>query len=88
MVSARQDHDGARVDEPGDSVGEYFHGVGSGQCPVVDVTGDEHCIDAFGADHIDQMVQIAGLGLQQPYPVEGSSQMPVRGMYEAHKRRL
>jgi hypothetical protein len=88
VVAAGQHDDRAGIDEPGDSVREELHRVGGRQCPVVDVARDEHGVNAFRFDHLYEMIQVEGLGIQQPHPVEGPSEMPVRGMYEAHARRL
>ena len=78
------DHLGPGVDEPGQRLGEQLDGVGAGQRAVVDVAADEDRVDPLRAHDLDEVVEVAGLGVEQPHPVERASQVPVGGVDQPH----
>ena len=88
VVAGGQDDLGARIDEPGDRLGEELDGRGAGQGAVVDVTAHQHGIDVFFADDLDEVVDVAGLDGQHPHTVERASQVPVGGVDQPHVPRL
>ncbi len=84
VVPARQDDLGAGVDEPLQGLGQEVDGVGGRHRAVVDVTADEDGVDALGPDDLDEVVEVGGLGVEQPHLVERASQVPVGGVDQPH----
>ena len=77
-------HLGAGVDEPQHGLREQLDGLGRGHRAVVDVAADEHGVDPLGAHDLDEVVEVGGLGAEQPHLVERASQVPVGGVDQPH----
>ncbi|GGM62191.1 hypothetical protein GCM10011608_54160 [Micromonospora sonchi] len=54
--------------------------------PVVKVTGNEHGIDPFTTNDLDQMINECLVRIVQAETVQMATQMPVRGVKESHDR--
>ena len=63
---------------------EQGHGVRGREGAVVDVAADEDGVDALGADHLDEVVEVRRLGPEEPDTVERAPQVPVGGVEEPH----
>ena len=63
---------------------EQLDGVGGGHRAVVDVAAHEHGVDPLGAHDLDEVVEVGGLGAEQPHLVERASQVPVGGVDQPH----
>ena len=74
----------AGVDEPHQALREQLDGLGRGHRPVVDVAADEHGVDPLGAHDVDEVVEVGGLGVEQPHLVERAPQVPVGGVDQPH----
>jgi hypothetical protein len=84
VVAADDDHLGAGAGESRERVVAERHGVDAGQRAVVDVTGHGDHVDALRAHHLDEVVDIARLRVQQVDPVEGATKVPVGGVQHSH----
>lgn len=84
VVAAGDDDPGAGVDQALEGLGQQLHGVGGGQRTVVDVAADQHGVDRLGAHDLDQVVEVGGLGPEQPDTVERAPQVPVGGVQQPH----
>jgi len=88
VVAGRDDHLRPRVDHPGQRVVEEGRGLRRWHRPVIDIAGQQHRVDPFGADHLDEMVEVELVRALQCHPVEPSAQVPVGGVQQPHTRRL
>jgi hypothetical protein len=88
VVAGAEDHRRAGLDDAHERVIEQAHRVRSGHCPVVDVAGHEHHIDALGAHRVDQVVQEQFVSAAQLHTVQPAAQMPVGGVEQTHTGRL
>ena len=87
VVVAAGEHDlGTGVDEPHQRLGEQRDGVGGRHRAVVDVAADEDGVDPLGAHDLDEVVEVGGLGVEQPHLVERAPQVPVGGVDQPHTR--
>ena len=84
MVAAGDHHLGPRGGQPGERVVGQLDGVDRRQRPVVDVAGDHHEVDPLGLDRVEQVVDVRRLGAEHPDTVEGTAQVPVGGVEDAH----
>ena len=86
VVAAGDHHLGTGVHQSQQGIGEQPHRVRRREGPVVDVACDEDRVDALRTDDVDQMVEEAALGTEQPGTVERPSQVPVGGVQQPHDR--
>jgi hypothetical protein len=71
--------------EPGLGLVPQTDCVRRGHRPVIEVTSDEHGIDAFAAGNLDHMVDECLVCIVQAETVQMATQMPVRGVKETHE---
>ncbi len=84
VVPAGEDDLCAGVDEPHEGVGQDVDGVRGRHRPVVEVTAHEHRVHRLGPHDLDEVVEVGGLGVEQPHLVECPSQVPVGGVDQPH----
>src|SRR5699024_8516359 len=84
VVAADQDGPGPGGTDTGQYSVEQANRVHRGERTVVEVTGHDHHVDPFGPDGVDEVVEDGGLGIEQVLPVEGTTQVPVRSVQQAH----
>ena len=77
VVSAGQHHLGACAGQPDQGIVQQADDIDAGQCPVVDVAGDQHDVDGEFPDAGNQLVDKGALGVQHADAVERPAQMPV-----------
>ena len=86
VVVAAGDHDlGPRGGQPHQGLVGQPDGVDRGERPVVDVAGDHDEVDALGLDHLEQVVDVRSLVPEHALAVEGSPEVPVGGVEDAHE---
>ncbi len=84
VVAAGDDDLRPGVEQPVEGVVEQAHGVDRRERPVVHVAGHDHRLDGLGPDHLDQVVEEPGLRGEQVDTVEGTTEVPVRGVQQPH----
>ncbi len=71
-------------DQPPQRLVAQRHRVDRGKGAIVDVTGDDHHVDALRADRLHEVVDEGALGVDQALTVEGPAQVPVGGVQHTH----
>ena len=84
VVAAGDDDLRPGVEQPVEGVVEQAHGVDRRQRAVVHVAGHDHRLDGLGPDHLDQVVEEPRLRGEQVDTVEGTTEVPVRGVQQPH----
>ena len=84
VVPAGDDHVHAGGAQPHQRVVEELHRVHRGQCPVVDVAGDQQQVHLPDLDRVHKAVDEVLLGTVQRGLVEGAAQVPVGGVQDTH----
>jgi hypothetical protein len=88
VVARGHDHRGPRAEQPADDPVEHGRRVRGGHRPVVDVAGDQHHVDRLLGDHARQPREHRLLLGQQLGAVQRPAEVPVRGVQEAHGRKV
>ena len=89
VVVARDEHDpGTRRSQPRERLVREPDGVDVGERAVVDVTRDDHQVDALGRDDLEQVVDVRRLVLEHADAMERASQVPVGGVEDPHRSNL
>src|SRR5690606_39693153 len=88
VVAAGHHHAGTGGGEPGERLVGQRHGVDRRQRPVVDVAGDDHQVDLFRLDDLQQVVDVHRPRVEHPDPVEGTPEVPVGGVEDTHTDNL